>query len=143
MTSSKLATRRATAPKPPICLSKVIPPLPPLPSPAFHILWYSTPPPSPAIALDENHQLTRDPPGGDHYGYFNPAHGPLKLVSVDLWAPLDATHNYVIVHAEDATGTDHSAHKTFPPAQAPPFSVTISSWDFKSNPSDSILLVIT
>ncbi len=134
MTSSKLSGRKQTAKKPGICVS--IPP-----DKRFsevkalcRIIWTWTTDPPPPIDIDDQQILDQLPGTPEQFHWSNPAAGPNQLVSLDLTAPFDATHNALIVSAKDQWGTPHYSETYWTPSASPPFSadVNLASYEYTS-----------
>jgi hypothetical protein len=138
--SSKFSGRRSTARKPPICISK--PPIIIITTIKLiaHITWSAEENGSGAIAIDESHELLRDPEPSNTYRFANPDPGPGDLVSITVNAPNDATFNYALIGANDSRMQLHAKETWWEPAQPPPFIITLTEWIAYDFPDDVISL---
>lgn len=120
------------AKKPPICLSKAIPIIPPLTGAKVRIVWFNDSAPPNPIDIDQTVKPIQDPEDPTAFIWDDPTAGANALRHVQLTAPLDDTYNALIVQARDEYEVMHYSENYFEPAQPPPFTqeVPCVSYDY-------------
>ncbi len=140
--SSKLSGRRSTARKPPICLSKPLPPKWWDNVCSLRILWTDFLATPPLILIDETVTLQQYEPGSPVFTYENTGAGPSTLAWAQLVAPYFPTDNYLAILGNDEGGASHIAENFFQPGRPVPFIQDLELYSYDYAEPGSVLAFI-